>query len=269
MPKPRLGITPTDIRQVFRALHTRSPIDTTAAVWQDPADMPRNPGTILDLMSVKVANVLALEESYAMVGSPSNFITMVKTAEQWLATWPDSVPQDWFPKRVPRKMVPQTVADAGLYGDGCDVYSDVLVCCAWNDWRSTRLKLLSLIAKYEPDEETLASIQRLADEICSSFPFLLGDRKTPAPLFAANVTYPCLEGQTVPTAHYQTAAGYGGWYMLEPLRQTIEIGAYLREGQLPWIRLQGSRLANIYDVTVDKWRDTSSEVSNNRIQEVR
>ena len=260
MPRQGLSITPTDIRQVFRALHTRSLVNTTAAVWKDPADMPRNPGTILDLMSVEVANVLALEKSFAMVGSPSGFITEAKAAEHLLATWPDSVPQDWFPKRVPRKMVPKTVADAGLYGDGCDIYSDVLVCCTWNDWRSTRLKLLALLVKYEPDEESLASIQHLTDEICASFPFLLGDRTTPAPLYAVNVTYPSLEGQTVPMAHYQTAAGYGGWYMLEPLRQAIEVGAYLGEEQLQWIRSQGSRLANIYDVTVDKWRETSSEV---------
>ncbi|KAL8785632.1 MAG: hypothetical protein Q9195_008552 [Heterodermia aff. obscurata] len=244
--------------EVFRALHTSSPIDPTATVWQDPADMPRNPGTILDLMSVEVANILALEKSDTLTRSLSSFATMAKTAEHRLATWPDSVPQDWFPKRVARKMVPITVADAGLYGDGCDIYSDVLVCCTWNEWRSTRLKLLSLIVKYEPNEESLAAIQHLADEICASFPFLLGDRKTPAPLYAVNVTYPSLEGQAVPTAHYQMAAGYGGWYMLEPLRQAIEIGMYLRQGQQQWIRSQGSRLANIYDVTIDKWRETSS-----------
>lgn len=258
MLKHRLGITLTDVRQVFRALHTRSPINSTATVWQDPVDMPRNPGTILDLMSVEVANILALEKSDALRGSLSSFTTMVKTAEHRLATWSDSVPQDWFPQRVPRKSVPKSVADAGLYGDGCDIYPDVLVCCTWNDWRSTRLKLLALMVKYEPDEESLASMQHLADEICASFPFLLGDRKTPAPLYAANVIYPSLEGQRVPAAHYQTAAGYGGWYMLEPLRQTIEIGVYLREGQLQWIRSQGARLANIYDVTVDQWRKTSS-----------
>ena len=255
MLRRRLGITPTNARQVFRALHTRSPIDTTATLWQDPADMPRNPGTILDLMSVEVANILAHEKSVALVGSLSDFTATVKTAERRLATWPDSVPQDWFPTRVPRRVVPKTVADAGLYGDGCDIYSDVLVCCTWNEWRSTRLKLLSLMVKYEPDEESRASIQHLADEICASFPFLLGDRRTPAPLYAVNVTYPSLEGQTVPAAHYQTAAAYGGWYMLEPLRQTIEIGEYLREGQLQWIRSQGSRLADIYDVTVDKWKE--------------
>ena len=261
MLKRMLGITATDVRQVFRALHTRSPINATATVWQDPADMPRNPGTILDLMSVEVANILALEKSDALTGSLSNFTRMVKTAERRLATWPDSVPQDWFPKRVRRELVPPSVAEAGLYGDGCDIYSDVLVCCTWNDWRSTRLKLLALLVKYERDEESLVSMQRLADEICASFPFILGDRKTPAPLFAANVIYPSLEGQTVPAAHYQTAAGYGGWYMLEPLRQTIEIGEYLDEGQLQWIRSQGSRLANIYDVTVDQWRETSSTFS--------
>lgn len=231
-------------------MHSGSPINADAALWRNIADMPQNPATILDLMSIDVANVLAFEKSEAMVGPIPNLIRMAKAADKRLATWPTLVPPEWLPKNLSRKAVPLSVANAGLYGDSCDIYLDVLVCCTWNDWRTARLKLLTLIAKYEPDESIFSSIQELADAICATFPFLLGDRRTPAPLFAANITYPSLEGKSVPKAHHQTAAGFGGWYMLTPLRQVISVGEYLRDGQLAWIRSQGQRLANIYDVSV-------------------
>ena len=67
-------------------------------------------------------------------------------------------------------------------------------------------------------------------------------------MFAANVTYPSLDDQPVPKAHYQTAAGFGGWYMLTPLRQAICVGSYLRGGQVAWIKAQSQRLARIYEV---------------------
>lgn len=230
-------------------MDNETPIDTKANMWHDLVDIPQNPATILDIMSVDVANVLAFEKSSDMVGPVSSFVKMAKAADKKLASWPDLVPSEWFPTRIPMKNIPQSVIDAGSYGDGCDVYSDVLVCCTWNDWRSARLKLLALLAKYEPDEDTFSTIQRLADEICSTFPYILGDRVTPAPLFATNVTYPTLVDQPVPKAHYQIAAGLGGWYMLTPLRQAICVGSYLREGQVSWIRAQGRRLARIYEVS--------------------
>lgn len=229
-------------------MHNETPIDTSSCMWHDWADMPQNPATILDMMSVDVANVLAFQKSGDVVASIPSFVKMAKIADNKLAGWPDLVPSEWFPTRIPAKNIPQRVIEAGIYGDGCDIYSDVLVCCTWNDWRSARLKLLALIAKYEPDEDTIPTIQRLVDGICSTFPYLLGDRTTPAPLFAANVTYPSLDGQPVPKAHHQTAAGFGGWYMLTPLRQAICVASYLREGQVSWIRAQGQRLARIYDV---------------------
>lgn len=229
-------------------MHNETPMDTTSSLWHDLAGIPQNPATILDMLSVDVANVLAVERSGDMLGSILSFVKMAKAADNKLASWPDLVPSEWFPTRIPTKNIPQSVIDGGIYGDGCDIYSDVLVCCTWNDWRSARLKLLALIAKYEPDKDTVPTIQRLADGICSTFPYLLGDRATPAPLFATNVTYPSLDDQPVPKAHYQIAAGFGGWYMLPPLRQALRVGSYLREGQVSWIRAQGQRLARIYEV---------------------
>ena len=237
-------------------MHTASYIDTGSAVWKDPDDMPHNPATILDLMSVEVANILALERSMTMeeyLGSSaegfSSLVEMAKAADRRLATWPDLIPAEWFPKRVRREAVPESVARAGIYGDGYDIYSDVLVCCTWNSWRSARLRLLALITKYEPDEEALESIQVLADEVCGTFPFILGDRMEPTTMFSADIAYPSLEGQPVPLGHHQTAAGFGGWNLHTPFNKVLRLGMYLRQGQLAWLRNQGERLARVYHVT--------------------
>lgn len=240
-------------------MHTASYINTGTAVWQEPEDMPQNPATILNLMSVDVANVLALEASITSEDkfdptavTVSNLGEMAKTADARLATWPNLIPAEWFPKMVPRAAVPESVARAGVYGDGVDIYPDVLVCCTWNFWRSARLRVLALIARYKPDEGAITAIQELADGVCGTIPFILGDRTAPTAMFAADVAYPSLEGQAVPPGHHQLAAGFGGWYLTTPIHRVLDVGLYLREGQEVWSRRQAQRLGRIYDILHDK-----------------
>ena len=239
-------------------MHTASAIDTESPIWEDIEDIPHNPATILDQMSVAVANVLALEKSIvtsrcltAPLEALSTLLAMAKVADRRLATWPDIVPIDWFPKRVSRPSAPESVAKAGIYGDGYDIYSDVLVCSTWNHWRATRLRLLAVITKYERNEEALLSIQELADGICDTIPFILGDRAAPTAMFATDVSYPTLDGKALSQSHHQTAAGLGGWYLHIPFNMVFNVGTYLREGQLSWIKGQGLRLARVYDVRFD------------------
>ena len=236
-------------------MHTASTIDTKSAVWKATGDIPDNPATILDQMSVDVANVLAFEKSIVTgkcATTPSDaiatLVAMAKVADKRLTFWPDVVPNDWFPKRVSRDFAPESVASAGIYGDGYDIYSDVMVCCTWNFWRATRLRLLAVITRYEQDEKAVVSIQELADAFCGTIPFVLGDRTAPTAMFATNVSYPTLNGKALSQGHHQTAAGLGGWYLHTPLNTVFDVGTYLREGQLPWLQVQGERLARIYDV---------------------
>ena len=240
-------------------MHTATPIDTSSVVWEDPLDMPQNPATVLNLISVEVANVLALEKSIlseensnATVETLSNVVEVAKTADARLATWPNFVPAGWLPKRVPMATVPESVTRAGVYGDGFDIYPDVLVCCTWNFWRSARLRLLALITRYEFNEEAIASIQELADGVCGTVPFILGDRTAPTAMFAADVAYPSMEGQAVPPGHHQLAAGFGGWYITTPIHRVLILGMYLREGQEAWLQRQGQRLGRIYDILHDE-----------------
>jgi len=78
------------------------------------------------------------------------------------------------------------------------------------------IKLHKMILRLSPnDSNSLAHsttmIQILADEICASIPFILGDRVEPGSIGDENVQYPYLEGESVPKSHYWMAPAVGGF----------------------------------------------------------
>ncbi len=216
--------------------------------------MPQNPATLLDWMSVEVANVLAFEAAItaSKIEDPSisvaDLLVQAKAVNRGLERWTDVIPRDWFPVSVPVEAVPQSVQDAGIYGDACDIYPDIMVAILWNDWRWTRLRVLAILARHGDDQKTLATMQTLADDVCASIPFCFGDRMALTPMFAAKDKYPCAEGRALPKAHPQNAAAFGGWYTITPLKETLQVARFLRKGQVNWIREQLQRLARIYNV---------------------
>lgn len=243
-----------------------SPIATSSGIWEDAEDLPQNPATLLDLVSVDVANLLATAKSspplvvdvtededgrgYVLNESP-DLLARAIAVDLKLAAWPNNVPSTWFPIQVPAYGVPQSVTDAGIYGDSCDIYPDIMICSTWNEWRVARLKVLGLNARHgstATSAEAIATIQQLVDGICASIPFSLGSRTEPGPLYEMKVTYPTLKGRAMSKEHQKTSCAYGGWYLFAPFKETMNVGMYLREGQLEWLRGQLSRLAKMYDV---------------------
>lgn len=247
---------------VSRAIQTSSPIDTTTEVWQDSERAIYTPASLLDLLTVDVANLLALAHSDATsvprVGEEDKtelrdygLVQRAKDIDAKLALWPSLTPTNWTAIPVSSEHIPDSVVKAGFYGETCEIYKDVIICSTWNDWRIARLKVLPLIARSTSGSEcanVIATIQELADSICTSIPFCLGSRTTPAPMHTLDVSYPTLPNQETPRLHYRTAAAYGGWYLFAPMQQVVAVQRYLREGQAIWTRQQLRRLANIYDI---------------------
>ena len=231
--------------------------------------MPQNPATLLDLMSVEVADLLAdaVYTPHKMIDSSDKEKDTLITTDELLeraeaidanlASWPETVPSHWYPVRIFKDHIPQEVIDAGVYGDGCDVYPDVMICTTWNDWRVARLKVLRLIAKLrlvstldggETGTQVISEIRQLVDGICASIPFCLGSRTEPVPLYEAKVVYPILKGRPDSKEHQKTASAYGGWYLFIPFKMTMELGEFTSKGQQEWLRRQLYRLARMYDV---------------------
>lgn len=254
----------TDMLKVSRAVVTQTNVDLHSELWQDGFNsMPCNPATVLDRMCADVANLLATadqtlarifnstgDESEA-ANHESELVLRAESVDAQLVRWPDMLPSNWIPTRVSINTIPQEVIDAGLYRDSCDIYSDIIICSTWNDWRHVRLKVLALVARLGDDDSrsrAVTSIQQLADDICASVPFSLGSRVKPSAMYAGDTCYPCVKGQTVSKAHQQRAAAVGGWCLFLPLKETLHAAKDMRRGQREWVSGQLRRLATVYNI---------------------
>lgn len=225
--------------------------------------MPCNPATVLDRMCADVANLLAAADQILAniinctrdetdtESRETELVLQAEAVDAQLASWPDMLSINWTPIRILTKTIPQEVVDAGVYGNSCDVYSDIVICSTWNDWRHARLKVLALVARLGDNDSrarAVTSIQQLADDICASVPFSLGSRVKPTAMYAGDTTYPSAEGQAVSQAHQQRAAAVGGWSLFLPLKETLHAANNLRRGQREWVLEQLRRLATVYNI---------------------
>lgn len=226
---------------------------------------------MLDRVSVKVANLLAAADpaaaSYNTANSPSitlDIVSKAKALDAELLLWWESLPRDWIPISVFKRDIPQEVIDVGLYGDSCNIYPDIIICSTINDWRIARLKVLVRIAQLGGEEDkaqAFSTIQDLADGICATIPFCLGNRTRPLPIRMGGAVYPSLPNDSVRQSHHITAAAWGGWYLCMPMTEVLKVGMYLREGQQEWMLAQLARLATAYDI------DPEDQLKNARLRE--
>ena len=248
---------------VERAIEQGTSVDTSSAIWQDLEDMPQNPATVFDVLSAEVANVLV--EARIILGDDQSghieatqfdadqLIQRAISCDTNLASWPSMLPTHMFPMPLQAAEVPPEVASAGLYADTCDIYYDINTCTLWNQWRTLRIKVLKIIASGGTQAErgiAIKSLQSLADDICASVPFILGDRRVFTPLWASQVVYP--GGKSLPKSHHLNAAAHGGWHILDPMREVFHVAPlHLRAGQREWTQGQLERLKTIYEAAGD------------------
>ncbi|KAL8850933.1 MAG: hypothetical protein Q9221_004133 [Calogaya cf. arnoldii] len=245
---------------VGKALARSMPVDDAPEIWDDPTqDMPYNPATSLDFIGRDTANLLARVAEH---GPPSNadfseteihtdIFLEAKALDARYAQWAEEVPTEWLPFSVPRESIPQEIIDAGMNGDYCHIYSHTSVCTTWNDWRVQHMRILSLIADYEVTEaknDAVLQVQRLADDIHASVPFMLGNKVKPSEMHDMGFLYPSIPGQSVPASHYQSAAAYGGLTLWVPMRAILDFRQYMRGDQILFTIQQFHRIGRLYDV---------------------
>lgn len=235
------------------------PVDETPEIWHDPEHMPHNPAIMLDAICVEAANVLAAaaehtfcsESDVLRYGTSASIMNRAKAVEDRFAAWESRVPQEWWPTPLPREVVPQEIVDAGFHGDYCDVYSNTSVCATLNNFHSTRLRNLCLLASYDQTEsksKRILQIQRTVDDILVSIPYMLGSKSEAAGMYDTDFIYPALPGQSISMAHYQTAAAFGGLTLFGPLRTLFSFARFLRADQMQFAGQQFRRLGVLYDV---------------------
>ncbi|KAL8858710.1 MAG: hypothetical protein Q9178_004798 [Gyalolechia marmorata] len=181
--------------------------------------------------------------------------------EARLSTWPDTLPDDWSWKTSHTfDNLSSHESKLYIYNRRVDIYHDIWVASIWNSYRGTMLMvqyltLQSLGMLNPPPLSAFAhrivtainKVRELVDDICGSVPFNLGTKTFGGSNDRSEVTYPD-DGIHKPSADYRkSAAGLGGWFVLEPLKVAAK-AICLRDGQQDWILKQIERIQRIYTI---------------------
>ncbi|KAL8888284.1 MAG: hypothetical protein Q9205_002351 [Flavoplaca limonia] len=246
--------------EVNKALSRSKPVDNAPEIWDDPSeDMPYNPATSLDFIGRDTANLLARAAEHGLPPNPypsdnqihTNILLEAEALDARYAQWAEEVPTEWLPFSVPRDSIPQEVLDAGVNNHYCHIYSHTSVCSTWNAWRVQRMRILGLLADYQEIElkdDAILHIQRLADDIHASIPYMLGNKVKPGEMHGMDYVYPSIPGHSVPASHYLTAAAYGGLNLWVPMRAILDYRRYMRGDQILFTVEQFHRIMKLYDV---------------------
>ena len=245
--------------QIVQRLYDHSeavPPDVSA--WTEiTRDVPRTPKSELDDLFIEAANLQA-QKSRTDFGNEAQAETVMRMAVQFdreCQHWRDSLPEDWSLVQVLNlRDVPQGVREAGFYRDSCLIYKNIFVANAFNRYCCLRIGCQQTIldclehhkdSTCELSKAAQETIQEVADMICASVPFLLGDRKTVNRMDAEHV-YPHSAERPPFPEHAKWAAAYGGWFLTPCISYLLSTNLKLRSGQRHWIAGQMSRLMRIY-----------------------
>jgi hypothetical protein len=239
---------------VNKALRSKESVPPGIELWT--YDTPRTPGELLDSIKLDVAVLLAKIQCDAHVAEPDTLSQLdeLEHLDQQLLQWVANIPSDWAPNQVSDpECIPKTVREAGLYAEHCLVYKSMFVAEIFLSYFAARIKIHSAMLTYSqhlPHSDatiSLHTIQDLADRVCNSVPFLLGDRTQPGRVDDKNANYPHMEGEGVSDDHRLVAASYGH-FIIGPLAGLMGLGFALRQGQLQWIGGQLGRIRRVYGV---------------------
>lgn len=227
--------------------------------------LPRNK---LEAIRLHIANLQAMVMAHPRrhidpsihTKNMQQIINRAAIIENMLASWYANLPIEWYPTRIPiTNDFPRSIIEAGLYKQLCDVYPGISIAGILNKYRWSLLRIkeitihcltqqtktLTIMSK---NAHTLNQMQLLADDICASIPYHLGDRVTAGWLGDKTVHYPCLPGQKLPEGQHQMAQAIGGWHLIDPLKELMTMKVKLRAGQREWVGQQMMRIAAIYNI---------------------
>lgn len=294
---------------ITHAVQTKKKIVFDPEVWDDQDGMPVNPAINLDKLVAELAN-LQVQESNTISRSPSpatpastpsligsslsttqNLFNAAIELDTRLSVWPKQVPDNWHPVAVSSPdLVHPSIFEAGVYGDTCDVYYSLHVAVIYNQYRCARLAVLKIILKccsimgnefmvgFNPTiDYARREIQALADDICASSPFYLGNRTKAGLIDDTDGVYypqmPIIKDEYAAgnpemfehaldmarKGHARLAAALGGHFLISTFLAVIrtvqdaDLAAaiekpILREGQVRWIVEQFDRLRVVYNI---------------------
>lgn len=246
---------------ITRALKDTESVSPVILTWPDiTSDVPVLPGHLLDEIKIELADVQAAASTLTEIPEEdlaSSLLHQAMEIEQQLTIWLNTLPHDWTPIRLSDSAIPQGVRDAGLYQSHCDIYRSLFVADEFNHYYATRLRLqlvkLTCLHHIAPAStaititETEQMIQDLADTICATVPFHLGDRNS-SDRIDITVEFPRVAGRALPQNHALVAGAFGGFYLGAQLPLLLSPRVQLRPGQKAWIGGQLGRIRRICNI---------------------
>jgi hypothetical protein len=255
---------------IGRALKTSEAVPTNVFKWDGMArDVPKTLAFRLDDLNMEVASLQAFISRLDFGTAAHNLsvldVSKKATELDWrLLAWTTSVPDSWTSIRVSGPgCIPQSVRDAGLYKNHCNIYRSIFIADIFNSHCCSRIKIqlaiLACLKNLSRENCEAASvtaiqiIQELADNICASIPYHLGNRMTAGRIDDKTVQYPHVAGLPVLEDHHVGAAAFGGWCLTRHLSELLSLQVPLRVGQRQWIGGQMQRIMRTYAVQPQKF----------------
>jgi hypothetical protein len=253
--------------QIDASVRTRQPITDDVKAWVEKCpEVGKNVIVQLDSINIDLANlqllVLSLSPELATLQTQKSghHLNTALSIKRRLMSWHASLPPSWHPKRFSGpECISPTIHQAGLYQHYCDVYPSISIASSFNEYRMSLMKtesiILSCLGNQPPSLTNFTSqaacqnlIQQVADDICASVPFHLGDRIKPGNFGDKKVQYPHAPGEALPGEHYEIAPLMGGYQLLDPLGGLLRMQIKLRNGQRQWVGGQIMRISRIYNI---------------------
>ncbi|MCJ1298727.1 hypothetical protein MMC08_001517 [Hypocenomyce scalaris] len=248
---------------VSRALSKREPVARDVFNWTTCTQkIPKSPGFELEEIDLEVANLQSSASGLMVNPAKKDSLALEIVAkatelDQRLVAWTATIPDDWIPTCIwDPDCIPQSVRDAGLYQAHCTVHKSIFIADVLNGHCSSRIKVqLVILACLEHLDNPFFdatrvnagnNVQDLADMICASVPYHLGDRVKVLRIDDKTVQYPRIGSNATPTEHYDTAAAYTGFFLTRRLSELLPPGLPLRAGQRQWILGQMQRIQSVY-----------------------
>lgn len=285
--------------EISSAMRQNRSLESFAYSWgKDLIAAPDNPSLALDAIGALVAE---LQANYMQVvtqsGSvpPSQRVLMewganVKRIDEQLLVWSQKVPDYWQPLQlISGQDINSTIP---TYRSVCEIYPSCQIASIWNLWRVQRLLLVKILLntilymrqseltkyqKWAADGDFVECqhiIQELADSVCYSVPFCLGNRnkmQTIADFSDPTILLPSYHllapGDNKKSSHKQNHGlgmskeahkrhilSQGPWHIMSPLSRLLTLfseddnqlmSKFIRPGQHEWIREQFLRVSMV------------------------
>lgn len=258
-----------NLTQVDHCIQTASPFGKTSADLDSMRpDAFETAASRLTSLSAKLSDLTAyaypILKNRAQFPSQEQLMSILDYAgdvEAQLSTWPDTVPDDWHwrPSHT-FDSLPSQESKLYVYNRRVDIYHDIWVASIWNSYRGTMLMIqyltLQSLGMLNPPPlsafayrivTAINKVQELVDDICGSVPFNLGTKTFGGPSDRSEVRYPDDGIHKASSDYRKSAAGLGGWFIIDPLKIAAK-AISLREGQQDWMLKQIERIQRIYTI---------------------